>query len=142
MCRLVCNEALRPYCALYRCRWRSHVTRDWPEFLNRRSPPPCTCDGYKSSLVMSLSFKQGFEFLKIRVRVRPWVTNGLPGTVSMALFPLLTELNKCGVIVTKKIVIHLLFEWVIRQQTSPSLLYIFIKRSKSFYLGILNIKND
>lgn len=33
VCRIVYTEALRPFCALYRCRLLSHVTRDWPEFF-------------------------------------------------------------------------------------------------------------
>lgn len=74
LCRLVWTEALRPFCALCRCRWLSHVTRDWPEFLNRSELFSCSYTRRHSVLwwmaapqLMSLIFSAPalFQFLKI-----------------------------------------------------------------------------
>lgn len=73
LCRIVCTEALRPFCALYRCRLLSHVTRDWSEFLNQTELFSSSCTRRYFSAVMDRSSSNGtdvstqqlFQFLNI-----------------------------------------------------------------------------
>ena len=39
---MIHTEALLSFCALGRCRWRSHVTRGWPEFLSESQSRICS----------------------------------------------------------------------------------------------------